>query len=69
MIPVRVSRTWKFQAVMWPHPYDWSFGVWRWPDRRPAVWPSFGFWALALGPLEFRFWPDFVTVRKTGGEG
>lgn len=61
------TATTSLQIIFWWHPDDyldhWAFKFWRWPTGETlqscinAGWKDFGFRALTIGPLEFRWWP------------
>lgn len=51
------------QIIIWA-PDRWGLAWGHWPsgetrERCDAVLPGFGFFALLLGPIEFRYWPHF----------
>lgn len=61
-----VYRTKMLQVIVFWRLSDfgrWRVRVWRWPigemlERiERAGWPDFGFTAVTLGPIEFRYWP------------
>lgn len=66
-IPLGAGR--KMQVILWnltreDLQYHWALKFWRWPtgktleDVNKAGMVGFGFKALTIGPLEFRYWPN-----------
>lgn len=57
------------QTILWEWDEEtirdhWAFKFWHWPSGKTrrqvkaAGLINFGFRALSLGPLEFRYWPN-----------
>ncbi len=72
-VDVALGQRRKVQIILWSLTWEdlrwhWALKVWRWPtgqtlrDCEKAGMVGFGFRALTIGPLEFRYWPNASAV-------